>query len=142
MATTNHVINTIYLSRLGFYDGLRFHRIVSGMIAQSGSSSGGKGGTPGYTFPGEFTKDPRQRHSKAGKLSMANAGRPGSDGSKFFITFKKLKKFDGKHTVFGEVVVSDESKKVMKALSRAGSSRGKPKKKIEIVSAGLEVKPR
>jgi cyclophilin family peptidyl-prolyl cis-trans isomerase len=137
----NHVINTIYLSRLGFFDGLRFHRIVSGMIAQSGSSSGGKGGTPGYTFPGEFSKDPRQRHSKSGKLSMANGG-PGTDGSEFFITFKKLRKLDGKHTVFGELVESDESLKVMKALSRAGGARGKPKKKIDIVSARLEVMPR
>ncbi|MEJ2132391.1 MAG: peptidylprolyl isomerase, partial [Gammaproteobacteria bacterium] len=72
-----HVSSTIYLTHLGFYDGLTFHRVISGFMAQGGDPLGNGRGGPGYKYAGEF--DPGVRHDRPGLLSMANAG-PGTDG--------------------------------------------------------------
>ena len=79
-----HVGSTIYLTHLGFYDGVPFHRVIPGFMAQGGDPTGSGRGGPGYKYAGEF--DPKVTHDKPGLLSMANAG-PGTDGSQFFITF-------------------------------------------------------
>jgi len=130
-----HVSNLIYLTRLGFYDGLFFHRIVRGFVAQSGDPLGNGKGGPGYLLDGEFTKEGKGRHRKPGVLSAANAG-PGTDGSQFFITFKTVKQLDGKNTVYGRLV---EGKDTLRALDKAGSSKGTPKKRIEIIEASVSV---
>ena len=130
-----HVSSTIYLTRLGFFDGLVFHRIIRGLLAQSGDPLGNGLGHPGYLLDGEFTRQRKGKHRKAGTLSAANRG-PGTDGSQFFITFAALKQLDGKHTVFGQMV---DGKKVLRALDRAGSAKGVPKKRIEVISAKIEV---
>jgi len=96
-----HVSSTIYLARLGFYDGLGFHRVIPGFMAQGGDPLGNGRGGPGYRYAGEFDED--VKHDAPGKLSMANAG-PGTDGSQFFLTFVPTPHLDGRHTVFGEVV--------------------------------------
>ena len=96
-----HVSSTIYLSRLGFYDGVAFHRVIPGFMAQGGDPLGNGRGGPGYTYGGEFDK--RVKHDRPGLLSMANAG-PGTDGSQFFITFVPTPHLNGKHTIFGKVV--------------------------------------
>ena len=79
-----HVTSFIYLSRLGFYDGLAFHRIIPGFMAQGGCPLGTGSGGPGYKYSGEFSNE--VKHDRGGLLSMANAG-PGTDGSQFFLTF-------------------------------------------------------
>ena len=79
-----HVSSTIYLARLGFYDGVIFHRVITGFMAQGGDPLGQGIGGPGYNYDGEYS--PSARHDRAGLLSMANAG-PGTDGSQFFLTF-------------------------------------------------------
>ena len=79
-----HVSSTIYLTQLGFYDGIVFHRVIPGFMAQGGDPIGTGTGGPGYKYAGEF--DPKVKHDKPGLLSMANAG-PGTDGSQFFLTF-------------------------------------------------------
>ena len=84
-----------------FYDGVIFHRVVEGFVIQSGDPLGTGGGGPGYNFPDEIRSE--LRHSEAGILSMANAGR-NTNGSQFFITLDATPHLDGDHTVFGRVV--------------------------------------
>lgn len=128
-----HVSSTIYLTRLGFYDTLTFHRVITGFMAQGGDPLGNGRGGPGYKYQGEFAAS--AKHSKAGILSMAHAG-PGTDGSQFFITFKATPHLDGVHTVFGEVV---EGMQTLSALEAAGSSSGAPSERLVITKARIEV---
>jgi len=93
-----HASSTLYLTRLGFYDGGGFHRVIKGFMAQGGCPLGNGRGDPGYRYTGEF--DPKVVHDAPGLLSMANAG-PGTDGSQFFITFRDTRALDGRHTIFG-----------------------------------------
>ena len=129
-----HVTNFIYLTRLGFYDGLAFHRVITGFMAQGGCPVGNGTGSPGYGFNGEFSKD--VKHDKGGLLSMANAG-PGTDGSQFFLTFVPTPWLDGKHTIFGEVI---EGHDVLKALEAAGSQSGRTSEPLKMEKVTIEVK--
>ncbi|MDQ4077614.1 MAG: peptidylprolyl isomerase [Chloroflexota bacterium] len=79
------VNNFVALSESGFYDGIAFHRVIPGFVAQAGDPLGTGAGGPGYTFEDEFTT-PALRHDRPGILSMANAG-PNTNGSQFFITY-------------------------------------------------------
>ena len=128
-----HVSSTIYLVRLGFYDDLIFHRVITGFMAQGGCPSGSGGGSPGYKYAGET--DPEVKHDRPGLLSMANAG-PGTDGSQFFLTFVPTPHLDGKHTIFGEVV---EGMKVVKALESQGSRGGAPREKLGMLQSTITV---
>jgi cyclophilin family peptidyl-prolyl cis-trans isomerase len=128
-----HVSSTLYLTKLGFYDGLAFHRVIPGFMAQGGCPLGTGTGSPGYRFDGEF--DRAVRHDKPGVLSMANAG-PGTDGSQFFLTFTVTPHLDGKHTVYGNVI---EGMDVLRALEQRGSPSGRPSEKLEIRTATIVV---
>ena len=128
-----HVTSFLYLSRLGFYDGLIFHRVITGFMAQGGCPLGNGSGGPGYKFDGEFKPD--VKHDKPGLLSMANAG-PGTDGSQFFLTFVATPHLDGKHTIFGEVV---EGMGTLQELERRGTSSGQPREELVIRKARITV---
>ena len=109
------VNNFVFLSREGFYDGVTFHRVLEGFMAQTGDPTGTGRGGPGYRFENEFHPD--LRHDGAGILSMANAGGHATNGSQFFITFRETGFLDGLnpdgsakncarescHSVFGRV---------------------------------------
>lgn len=84
-----------------FYDGLSFHRVIKGFVAQGGCPNGTGAGGPGYTIPCE-TKGNPHKHER-GSLSMAHRG-PNTGGSQFFIVYEPQPHLDGVHTVFGKVI--------------------------------------
>ncbi|MDH5671759.1 MAG: peptidylprolyl isomerase [Myxococcales bacterium] len=122
------------------YDGIRFHRVIPGFMVQVGDpfsrydddASRARWGTggPGYRFGDEI--DPSLRHDGAGILSMANAG-PGTNGSQFFITEGPTPHLDGRHTVFGRVVVGQDVIGRIANVPRDGRDRPNDDQKIERV---------
>lgn len=108
------VANFVNLARRGFYDGLRFHRVIKDFMVQGGCPLGTGTGGPGYRFKDEF--DRSLRHDQPGKLSMANAG-PGTNGSQFFITHVATPWLDDAHTVFG-TVEGEQDQAVVDAIAQ------------------------
>lgn len=130
----NHVANFVSLARKGFYDGLTFHRVLEGFMAQGGDPDGTGGGGPGYTIPAEFSKLPHKR----GSVSMARTRDPNSAGSQFFICFAPTPFLDGQYTIFGEV---DKGMEVVDKLKHRNpenkpSFEGDKMKKVTIKETG------
>ncbi|MBZ9712282.1 peptidylprolyl isomerase [Deinococcus multiflagellatus] len=118
------VNNFVFLARNHYFDGIRFHRVIDGFMAQSGDPKSvddakktewGTGG-PGYQFADEFRT--RLTFDAAGILAMANSG-PATNGSQFFITFGPTEGLNGKHTIFGKVVTGDD---VLPKLTRTSDT--------------------
>jgi peptidyl-prolyl cis-trans isomerase B (cyclophilin B) len=94
------VNNFVFLVSQGFYDGVKFHRVISNFMIQGGDPTGTGSGGPGYKFADEVRGNPLTHQTNV--ISMANAG-PNTNGSQFFITHSPQPHLDGKHTVFGKV---------------------------------------
>ena len=99
----NTVGNFVSLVKNGYYDGLSFHRVLEGFMAQGGCPKGDGTGGPGYTIRCECYKPYYRRHF-VGSLSMAKGRARDTGGSQFFLTFDRTSQLDGKHTVFGRVI--------------------------------------
>ncbi|MBD3823221.1 MAG: peptidylprolyl isomerase [Epsilonproteobacteria bacterium] len=111
----NTVANFAHLAMEGFYDGLNFHRVIPGFMAQGGCPHGTGTGGPGWAIPCETALN-KTRHTK-GVLSMAHAG-PNTGGSQFFICFVNCPHLDGVHTVFGGIEKDDAaSMKVLDSIA-------------------------
>ena len=93
------VNNFVFLAREGYYDGVKFHRVIDNFMIQGGDPTGTGMGGPGYKFQDEVFDNPLKHET--GVLSMANAG-PNTNGSQFFITHAPQPHLNGKHTVFGK----------------------------------------
>ena len=107
------VASFVNLVKNGYYNGLKFHRVIEDFMAQGGDPTGTGMGGPGYRFEDEVNNG--LDFSVPGKLAMANAG-PGTNGSQFFITTVPTEWLNGNHTIFGEVV-SESDLEVVKLLS-------------------------
>lgn len=107
--------NFFRLAQEDFYDGLIFHRVISGFMIQGGDPKGNGSGDPGYSIPDEFTNDNK---NNKGTLSMANSG-PDTGGSQFFINLVDNNFLDDKHPVFGRVVSGME---VVEAIGKIETS--------------------
>jgi peptidyl-prolyl cis-trans isomerase B (cyclophilin B) len=118
------VANFLNLAKRGYYNGLKFHRVIPDFMIQGGDPTGTGSGGPGYRFEDECT--PAVKHDRPGIFSMANAG-PGTNGSQFFITHVPTPWLDGKHTVFGSVTKGQD---VVNAIAQ-----GDKIEKIEILDS-------
>jgi cyclophilin family peptidyl-prolyl cis-trans isomerase len=125
------VANFISLVESKFYDGLTFHRVLAGFMAQGGCPAGDGTGGPGYNIYCECYKDNHRKHFR-GSLSMAHAGKD-TGGSQFFLTFLPTPPLNGKHTVFGRVI---EGMDVLAKLQRIDpedkSSKPDPDKMVKV----------
>jgi len=143
-----HVSNVLYLTRLGFYDGLSFHRVRQGFMAQGGSPTGDSSGMPGYSLPLEVRPD--VKHDRRGLLSTARATGPNTAGSQFFLTFRPAPELDMNaggdprnlgYTVFGEIVEGLQTLALLEAVGAPPNVRSEaPRQPLLIERATVEVR--
>jgi peptidyl-prolyl cis-trans isomerase B (cyclophilin B) len=146
-----HVSHFAYLTRLGFYDGLTFHRVIRGFMAQGGCPNGNGQGWPGYALPRELRAD--VKHDRRGLISTANAGGNASDGSQFFIMFdgprpgnpyeRAIRNLNGGYTLFGEVIEGADVVDAMEAVAanpRSDLDPVSPKEPLIIERASVDLR--
>jgi len=129
----NTVNNFVFLARDKFYDGTKFHRVIDNFMIQGGDPEGTGRGGPGYKFADEF--HPSLKHTKAGFLSMANAG-PNTNGSQFFVTVAATPWLDNRHSIFGEVTEGYDVVEKISKVPRGAQDR--PVKEVRINSVTIE----
>ncbi|MEX2140487.1 MAG: peptidylprolyl isomerase [Pirellulales bacterium] len=128
---SGHVGNMLGLAKIGYYDGLTFHRIIKGFMIQGGCPEGSGSGGPGYNIPAEFNKTPHE----PGVVSMARTSDPNSAGSQFFICLDRHTHLDGQYTAFGKTADA-ESLAVVKAIGEVKTDgNDRPAKPVKINKA-------
>jgi len=124
----HHVNNFVFLAREGFYDGVTFHRVIPGFMAQAGDPTGTGSGGPGYTIRDEVNS----RTFEDGTLGMAKTSRPDSAGSQWFICYAPQPSLNGGYTVFGKLI---EGRDVLdKIAPRDPASARTPGTKIQTIT--------
>ncbi len=123
-----HVRNLLGLAKIGFYDGVVFHRVISGFMIQGGCPEGRGTGGPGYTIPAEFNAT---RH-EPGVLSMARTSDPNSAGSQFFICLEKVPHLDRQYTAFGKTADAASLEVVKKIGEAQTGAQDRPVKPVTI----------
>ena len=124
-----HVAQIKKLAREGKYDGVPFHRVIEGFMAQTGDPTGTGSGGMGETLKSEFSKEPHVR----GAVSMARTSDPNSARSQFFIVFKDSNFLDGQYTVWGKVTKGMEFvDKIKRGQGQSGSVPPPPDKMIKV----------
>ena len=122
-----HVKNFLGLAKVGFYDGLVFHRIIKGFMIQGGCPQGTGTGGPGYQIKAEFNATPHE----PGVLSMARSQDPDSGGSQFFICLDRHPHLDRNYTAFGKVADA-ESLATVRAIGDVATKSDKPVQPVTI----------
>jgi peptidyl-prolyl cis-trans isomerase B (cyclophilin B) len=135
-----HAKNLIGLTKIGFYDGIIFHRVISDFVVQVGCPEGTGTGGPGYRIPAEFNKTPHD----AGILSMARTNDPNSAGSQFFICLSRrgTAGLDNQYTVFGKTADQPSLDVVLKIGASPTDHNDRPKKEVKINKGRVIVNPK
>ena len=134
----NTVNNFLSLAKKGFYDGLIFHRVISGFMIQGGDPKGTGTGGPGYHIKGEFSHNGFKTNDishKRGVLSMARAQMPDSAGSQFFVMHADADYLDGEYAAFGKVIEGMETVDKIASVKTDWSDRPFEEQKIKSVTA-------
>lgn len=126
-----HCKNILGLAKIGFYDGITFHRVIQGFVIQGGCPSGTGTGGPGYTIKAEFN----DRLHEAGVLSMARTSDPNSAGSQFFICLGRVASLDKQYTAFGKTADADSLKNVLAIGGVRTDNSDRPLKPVTITKA-------
>jgi peptidyl-prolyl cis-trans isomerase B (cyclophilin B) len=133
-----HVKNFLALAKLGYYNGLIFHRIIPGFMIQGGCPEGTGRGGPGYTINAEFNATPHE----TGVLSMARTNDPNSAGSQFFICLDRQPHLDRQYTAFGRTA-DQESLATVQAIGKVATGSGdRPREPVKILSVTVSEQPR
>lgn len=132
-----HCKNMLALAKIGYYDGVVFHRIISGFMLQGGCPEGTGTGGPGYTIPAEFNATKHE----PGVLSMARTSDPNSAGSQFFICLEKVPHLDRQYTAFGKTADAESLAVVKKIGAVETGAQDKPVKPVTITKATVIEKP-
>jgi peptidyl-prolyl cis-trans isomerase B (cyclophilin B) len=132
-----HVKNLLSLAKIGYYDGIGFHRIISGFMIQGGCPEGTGTGGPGYTIDAEFNAT---RH-EPGVLSMARTSDPNSAGSQFFICLENVPHLDRQYTAFGRTADADSLAVVKKIGAVRTGAQDRPVAPVVINKATVVEMP-
>lgn len=133
-----HCRNIIGLTKIGFYDGILFHRVIKDFVIQAGCPQGTGTGGPGYQIPAEFNDRPHL----PGTLSMARTSDPNSAGSQFFLCLGRVSTLDNSYTVFGETADEASREVVFKIGSVRTGANDRPLSREAITSAKVLVHPK
>jgi cyclophilin family peptidyl-prolyl cis-trans isomerase len=134
----DHVKNFLALAKTGFYNGVKFHRVIKGFMIQGGCPQGTGTGGPGYTIRAEFNATPHE----PGVLSMARTSDPNSAGSQFFLCLERVPHLDRQYTAFGRVA-DEQSLATVRAIGAVQTGPGdKPRDDVVIKKVTVTEKPK
>ncbi len=130
-----HCKNIIGLAKIGFYDGIKFHRVIPGFVIQAGCPQGSGTGGPGYQVDAEFNENLHE----AGVLSMARTSDPNSAGSQFFLCLGRVPHLDNQYTAFGKTADQSSLDVVLKAGEVETDANDRPLQDVTIEKGSVTV---
>ena len=133
-----HCKNIIGLTKIGYYNGIIFHRVIKDFVIQVGCPNGTGTGGPGYTIDAEFNEVLHE----AGVLSMARTSAPNSAGSQFFIYMGRVPHLDRQYTVFGKTADDESLKNALSVGNSATDANDRPTKEVKITASQVIVTPK